>query len=61
FALSGEKHEADDKDPATIADEILSLLRSEENGTVNKEQFIIGCIKIPILAELFADNLAKSS
>ena len=39
---SGEARDPDEKDPATIASEILSLCGSEENETVNKEQFIAG-------------------
>jgi hypothetical protein len=39
---SGETIGPDDKDPATVASIIFNMLGSEENGTINKEQFIIG-------------------
>ncbi|CAF4909548.1 unnamed protein product [Rotaria sp. Silwood1] len=42
FKKSGEMFGPDTKDPATVASEIFGLLGSEENGTLNKEQFILG-------------------
>jgi hypothetical protein len=38
---SGETYGPDDKDPATVASITFDLFGVEENGTVNKEQFII--------------------
>ncbi|CAM4888744.1 unnamed protein product [Rotaria socialis] len=57
LALSGREHRLADKDPATIASITFNLLGAEENETVNKEQFIIGCIKYPILVDLFNDQI----
>ncbi|CAM4818609.1 unnamed protein product [Rotaria magnacalcarata] len=61
LAIFGQEHRPDDKDPATIASITFSLLGAEENETVNKEQFTIGCIKYPILVDLFNSNTVESS
>jgi Ca2+-binding EF-hand superfamily protein len=57
YDLTGEQNRKNDNDPKQRVDAIFNKLDRDQNGTIDENEFIEGCLSDPVLMRLLVPQV----